>query len=217
MKRFLAIVAFFGAFLGASAQRQMKDFILTMPDSLVKYLNTTKRTEMVDFYFMGVKAETFNLLSEGTVLDSLTANHADIRLNESARMQLHLLPRENGDTVVCMVRTFLGEAPESTFAFYDSNWKSLERKGFLPEVDPMSLIHRPDTMTVSATPHFGNRACPSFTKSGKNQISAMEPSRFDSVWESAVRFASAVPPIAAIQPVAVVPTFAPKRTAIATS
>lgn len=148
MKRFLAIVAFFGAFLGASAQRQMKDFILTMPDSLVKYLNTTKRTEMVDFYFMGVKAETFNLLSEGTVLDSLTANHADIRLNESARMQLHLLPRENGDTVVCMVRTFLGEAPESTFAFYDSNWKSLERKGFLPEVDPMSLIHRPDTMTV---------------------------------------------------------------------
>ena len=148
MKRFLAIVAFLGAFLGASAQRQMKDFILTMPDSLVKYLNTTKRTEMVDFYFMGVKAETFNLLSEGTVLDSLTANHADIRLNESARMQLHLLPRENGDTVVCMVRTFLGEAPESTFAFYDSNWKSLERKGFLPEVDPMSLIHRPDTMTV---------------------------------------------------------------------
>ena len=148
MKRFLAIVAFLGAFLGASAQRQMKDFILTMPDSLVKYLNSTKRTEMVDFYFMGVKAETFNLLSEGTVLDSLTANHADIRLNESARMQLHLLPRENGDTVVCMVRTFLGEAPESTFAFYDSNWKSLERKGFLPEVDPMSLIHRPDTMTV---------------------------------------------------------------------
>ena len=148
MKRFLAIVAFLWAFLGASAQRQMKDFILTMPDSLVKYLNTTKRTEMVDFYFMGVKAETFNLLSEGTVLDSLTANHADIRLNESARMQLHLLPRENGDTVVCMVRTFLGEAPESTFAFYDSNWKSLERKGFLPEVDPMSLIHRPDTMTV---------------------------------------------------------------------
>ena len=148
MKRFLAIVAFLGAFLGASAQRQMKDFILTMPDSLVKYLNSTKRTEMVDFYFMGVKAETFNLLSEGTVLDSLTADHADIRLNESARMQLHLLPRENGDTVVCMVRTFLGEAPESTFAFYDSNWKSLERKGFLPEVDPMSLIHRPDTMTV---------------------------------------------------------------------
>ena len=75
----------------------------------------------------------------------------------------------------------------------------------------------PETMTVSATPHFGNRACPSFTKSGKNQISAMEPSRFESVWARAVRFASAVPPIAAIQPVAVVPTFAPKRTAIATS
>ena len=75
----------------------------------------------------------------------------------------------------------------------------------------------PDTTTVSATLHFGNRPCPSFTNSGKNQISTRDPRRFESVCESAVRFASAVPPIAAIQPVAVVPTFAPKSTAIATS
>ena len=45
-----------------TAQRQMKDLLITMPDSLVGYLNITKRTEMVDFYHMGVKAETYNLL-----------------------------------------------------------------------------------------------------------------------------------------------------------
>ena len=45
----------------------------------------------------------------------------------------------------------------------------------------------------------------------------IEPMRFESECESAVRFASAVPPMAAIQPVAVVPTFAPKRTAMALS
>ena len=48
-------------------------------------------------------------------------------------------------------------------------------------------------------------------------MSTNEPSRLESVWERAVRRASAVPPIAAIHPVAVVPTFAPNSTAIATS
>ena len=146
MKRLLAMMALIWAFSGVSAQRQMKDFIISMPDSLVRYLNTTKRTEMVDFYFMGVKAETFNLLSEGTVLDSLNANYADIRLSESSRMQLGLLSREEGDTVICMLRTYLGEAPESAFAFYDTGWKKVEMPGLVPTVEPMSLVQRPDTM-----------------------------------------------------------------------
>lgn len=140
------MMALIWAFSGVSAQRQMKDFIISMPDSLVRYLNTTKRTEMVDFYFMGVKAETFNLLSEGTVLDSLNASYADIRLSESSRMQLGLLSREKGDTVICMLRTYLGEAPESAFAFYDTGWKKVEMPGLVPTVEPMSLVQRPDTM-----------------------------------------------------------------------
>ena len=140
------MMALIWAFSGVSAQRQMKDFIISMPDSLVRYLNTTKRTEMVDFYFMGVKAETFNLLSEGTVLDSLNANYADIRLSESSRMQLGLLSREEGDTVICMLLTYLGEAPESAFAFYDTGWKKVEMPGLVPTVEPMSLVQRPDTM-----------------------------------------------------------------------
>ena len=80
-----------------------------------------------------------------------------------------------------------------------------------------AFTSRPETTVVSATSQLGNTAWPNLTKSGKNQISASEPSRLESVWESAVRRASAVPPIAAIQPVAVVPMLAPKRTAIATS
>jgi len=141
-------MALCGAVLVGSAQRVMKDFIIHMPDSLVGYLNTTKRTEMVDFYFMGVKAETFNLLSESTVLDSLNAVYADIQLSERSKMQLALLPRLQGDTIVCMLRTYLGEAPETTFAFYDTNWRKTDAAGLLPVVDPMTLVQRPDTMTL---------------------------------------------------------------------
>ena len=141
-------------FMTASAQRKMADFIIAMPDSVVPYLNKVKRTEMVDFYGMGVKAETFNLLSEGTVLDSLTTSYANITLSESSRMQLSLLTAEQGDTVLCMVRSLMGEAPESVVSFYDAGWRKLETNHYLDAVDPSSLVARPDTMDVERYDHL---------------------------------------------------------------
>ena len=109
---------------------------------------------MVDFYGMGVKAETFNLLSEGTVLDSLTTSYANITLSESSRMQLSLLTAEQGDTVLCMVRSLMGEAPESVVSFYDAGWRKLETNHYLDAVDPSSLVARPDTMDVERYDHL---------------------------------------------------------------
>ncbi len=132
----------------AMAQRTMRDFIITMPDSLVEYLNKTKRTEMVDFYDMGVKAETFNLLQGSTVLDSLSSTFADISVNKSQRMQLALLPLHEADTLICMVNSFLGEAPESEVHFFNTQWMPLPSKDFLDEVTASQLMQRPDTMTM---------------------------------------------------------------------
>lgn len=148
MRRFFTVVLMMAVFTAASAQRKMADFIIAMPDSVVPYLNKVKRTEMVDFYGMGVKAETFNLLSEGTVLDSLTTSYAHITLNESSRMQLALLAAEQGDTLLCMVRTLLGEAPESVISFYAADWRKLDSSRYLDAIDPASLVGRPDTMDV---------------------------------------------------------------------
>ena len=132
----------------AMAQRTMRDFIITMPDSLVEYLNKTKRTEMVDFYDMGVKAETVNLLQGSTVLDSLTGTFADISVNKSQRMQLALLPLHEADTLICMVNSFLGEAPESEVHFFNTQWMPMPSNDFLDEVTSSQLLQRPDTMAV---------------------------------------------------------------------
>ena len=71
MKQLFLIAAMLFSATMSFAQKQMKDYWVAMPDSVVPYLNKTKRTEMVDFYQMGVKAETFNLLQGATTLDSL--------------------------------------------------------------------------------------------------------------------------------------------------
>lgn len=136
------------AMLGANAQKNMRQLWVDMPDSIVQYLNNTKRTEMVDFYDMGVKAETINRLASPTVLDTLTPNYAHILLNEAARMQLALLDTDNGDSIICMVRTFLGEAPESVVSFYNTKWQPLDANEYIESIDTLLLLQRPDTMDV---------------------------------------------------------------------
>ena len=148
MKQLFLIAAMLFSATMSFAQKQMKDYWVAMPDSVVPYLNKTKRTEMVDFYQMGVKAETFNLLQGATTLDSLTATFADVTLNPTARIQLSLLPTTGGDTLICMSRTYYGEAPETTVSFYDSQWRPIPSAGLLPTILPESLVQRPDAMTV---------------------------------------------------------------------
>lgn len=143
---FVLIASFF--LTHAFAQRNMRQILIDMPDSLVEYLSATKRTEMVDFYDMGVKAETNNLLMSSTVLDSIADDYAHVSLNESAKMQLALLKMSTGDSIICMVRTFIGEAPESVVSFYDGRWRPRDAAKLMAKVEASQLMSRPDTMDL---------------------------------------------------------------------
>ena len=132
----------------AWGQKQMSDVIKTMPDTLLPYLDASKRTELIDFYKMGVEAKTTNKFSGETVLDTLSAHYAQLQLSESSTLQLLLLPQDDADTLICAVRTYLGEAPESTVSFYATDWHPLDASLYLPPLSPMALVERPDTMSV---------------------------------------------------------------------
>ncbi|MBO4658815.1 MAG: DUF3256 family protein [Prevotella sp.] len=147
-KRHIVLAAMMFFCLSMHAQRMMKDFWMSMPDSLVEYLDATKRREMIDFYGMGVRAEVFNLLEGMSVMDTLTARHAAVTLSESSKLSVSLLPKNDGDTLICMVSTFLGPQPESLVSFYDSSWRKVPSEGMLPELDAQSFLLRPDTMDI---------------------------------------------------------------------
>ena len=59
------------ASLGMEA-KSMKDLLVSMPDSVVPYLNHNLRLEFTELQEMGVKAEVKNLLEEVSVMDTLT-------------------------------------------------------------------------------------------------------------------------------------------------
>ena len=132
----------------AWGQMQMSHVLKTMPDTLLPYLDASKRTELIDFYNMGVEAKTVNKFGGDTVLDTLATHYASLRLNESSTLQLLLLPQEGPDTLICAVRTYLGEVPESTVSFFAADWRRLDSSAYLAPLSPMALVERPDTMSL---------------------------------------------------------------------
>lgn len=126
--------------------KSMKDLLVSMPDSLLPYLNKSLRQEMPELQEMGVKAEVKNLLGENSVMDTLTANFLQIRMSKVATLQMKKLPVEGGDSILCLVKTFAGPEKESQVLFFNQDWKALDA-GKLFACDAERLISKPDTMT----------------------------------------------------------------------
>lgn len=117
--------------------KSMKDLLVSMPDSLVPYLDKNLRQEMPELQEMGVKAEVKNLLGENSVMDTLTADFLQIRMSKVATLQLKKLPAEHGDSILCLVKTFAGPEKESQLLLFDQNWKALDAGkvfAFVPSV-----------------------------------------------------------------------------------
>ena len=84
-----------------------------VPILLCHISTTTCGLEFAELQEMGVKAEVKNLLGETSVMDTLTADFAQLRTSKSATLQMKKLPSANGDSLLCVVKTFAGVEKES--------------------------------------------------------------------------------------------------------
>lgn len=131
--------------IGVNA-KSMKELWASMPDSLMPTIDHTHRLEMTDFIGMGLKGDVDNLMGSKSVMDTITNNFIQLTLSESSIMQIKRLPIINGDSILCVVKTWKAPEKESSVAFYDEQWQKLDKK--LNLNDYLSqLISRPDTMS----------------------------------------------------------------------
>ena len=133
------------ASLGVGA-KSMKDLLVSMPDSLMPYLDKNLRQEMPELQEMGVKAEVKNLLGDNSVMDTLTADFLQIRMSKLSTLQMKKLPAESGDSLICVVKTYAGPEKESELYLFDQDWKSLDA-GFDLNSLTSSLVQKIDSMT----------------------------------------------------------------------
>ena len=110
----------------------MRDIWLSMPDSILPYLNKNLRTEHVDFVDMHVKSEVKNLLHENGVLDTLTNDFAVYYLPQSSTLEMKLLTKADSTQMICMVKTVKAPEAESEIRFFDTSWQPLSADFGLP-------------------------------------------------------------------------------------
>ena len=110
----------------------MRDVWLSMPDSILPYLNKNLRTEHVDFVDMHVKSEVKNLLHENGVLDTLTNDFAAYYLPQSSTLEMKLLTKADSTQVICMVKTVKAPEAESEIRFFDTSWNPIAADFGLP-------------------------------------------------------------------------------------
>lgn len=119
----------------SSAQQKIKDVFLQMPDSLLPYLSTNSRLDFIDFMESGMKAGVQNELGGKSEMLSLTDDKIDLQVSNALQMTMRLMPvKEAVDScsqVICVIKTYGKEAPESRIEVYSVKWHSLDVADYL--------------------------------------------------------------------------------------
>ena len=114
-----------------------------IPDSLVGYLSRGSRIQLVDTYIITGHSDVQNKLEGRSSIDTLTTDFMQVRMSDALVIQLKKLPTAEGDSVLCLVRTFIGPACESEVELYSMSWDKISAI----DINRYKLIEKPDTMS----------------------------------------------------------------------
>ena len=112
------------------AQRpNVRDAFKAMPDSLLPYLTTNDRLDLIDFIDANMKSEVANLLEGKTQMTALTDDSLSLQLNELVVLDLCLEPVDTG-TVVCLRKTYTisDQQKQTTEERFTLDWQSISKR-----------------------------------------------------------------------------------------
>ncbi|MBQ9669163.1 MAG: DUF3256 family protein [Prevotella sp.] len=126
----------------------MAEVFKVMPDSLMPYLSTNNRLDMIDFMEAKMKAEVTNLLDGTTEMTALSDDSLSITMNERLRVDMRLTVRDS--LVVEMTKTYTisEHQVEKVVQYYSTTWCPLSDL-----VSVSSTLLRRDE-EVAEKPHF---------------------------------------------------------------
>ena len=132
MKKVLLLLFTLCFALGSHAQEKtMSEFFKAMPDSLLPYLTTNNRLDMLDFMEAKMKAEVTNLLEGKSEMTVLTCDSLSIRMSNVLRIDMKVVsvpePVDSSTQVIRVVRTYQlnDKQSERVVDVYSTSWRRL--------------------------------------------------------------------------------------------
>ena len=77
----------FSVLVNVNAQ-SMRNLWLSMPDSIVGYMDKNSRTESLDYLEMKVKSDIKNMLGETSSIDTITNDFLSAKLSSAMKMTI---------------------------------------------------------------------------------------------------------------------------------
>jgi hypothetical protein len=130
------------------SSKSMAELWQTMPDSVIPYIDRAQRQEMMEFISMGVEGKVRHSLQGQSKMDTLSSDYIHLTLSESMEMEMKRLPFQDGDSILCVVKTWSAPCRESEVYFYAQDWQDIEIPNPLVRYRDEVQLSRPDTMSV---------------------------------------------------------------------
>ena len=147
MKKFFLSATLFFLSLNVPA-KSMVEIWEALPDTMLPYIDRNHRLEMTEFLNMGLKGEVDHSLRGQSIMDTITSNYIHLTLNETVEMHIKRLSYHDGDSVLCVVKTWSAPDRESDVYFYTQDWQRLDIPNPLELYRTELRLSRPDSMSV---------------------------------------------------------------------
>lgn len=134
-----------------SQNMHMAKLFKQMPDSLMPYLTTNNKLDMLDFIDAGMEAKVTNKFDGESILCELDSTYLRLKLNTSVEVEMKLLSSSNllNDStkhLICIVTTYGDLIKESVLKLFTSKWNSIAHDITKSKLISY-VIHKPDTMS----------------------------------------------------------------------
>lgn len=135
MNRRYKILLFFLSFLflGLKAQ-DMSTIFINMPDRYLPHLEDAWRKDLVDLIQSGKDARLQNIMNGMSELKALTGDYLLLQSTEKSTVEMKLFPLVNNTSVICVVTTVYGPAPDSRVEFFSTDWEPIEKEDLFTPV-----------------------------------------------------------------------------------
>lgn len=134
-----------------SQNMHMAELFKQMPDSLMPYLTTNNKLDMLDFIDAGMEAKVTNKFDGESILCELDSTYLRLKLNTSVEVEMKLLSSSNilNDStkhLICLVTTYGDLIKESVLKLFTSKWNSIAHDITKSKLISY-VIQKPDTMS----------------------------------------------------------------------
>lgn len=124
--------------ISAAVAADVRDYFVTMPDSVLPLLSSINRLDMLDFHDSGMKAVVRNRLDGESELVDMRPRSMKIRYTGNTDVDIRLFYYKDSVPMICLVRTVGSNGLyDSRIDFYDSKWHRLDASRIiqLPSLD----------------------------------------------------------------------------------